>query len=29
MLLENEIIDILEIHVKPRDQLSRKHDIYF
>ena len=28
MLLENEIIDILEIHVEPRDQHSRTHEIY-
>ena len=27
MLLENEIIDILKNHVKPRDQLSRTHEI--
>ena len=29
MLLENEIIDILKNHVKPRDQLSRTHEIIF
>ena len=28
MLLKNKIIDILKIHVKPRDQLSRTHEIY-
>ena len=28
MLLENEIIDILEIHVEPRDQHCRTHEIY-
>ena len=27
MLLKNKIIDILKIHVKPRDQLSRTHEI--
>ena len=27
MLLENEIIDILKNHAKPRDQLSRTHEI--
>ena len=27
MLLENEIIDILKNHVKPRGQLSRTHEI--
>ena len=27
MLLENEIIDILKNHFKPRDQLSRTHEI--
>ena len=28
MLLKNKIIDNLKIHVKPRDQLSRTHEIY-
>ena len=28
MLLKNKIIDILKIHVKPRDQFSRTHEIY-
>ena len=28
MLLKNKIIDILKVHVKPRDQLSRTHEIY-